>query len=256
MVFISPPTFINKTVLSVAHRTISISVTVNGNPNTGAVTAILYNDFGARIPFLFFDFKSGPRATRKVVASEVDGRRDLLLFDYGINRNVAVRSVLINQDIDLQIDLNDGSTGGSIEPTELATAPAVIRVNKLPAEREIVALEKRTDGSWRFAGSTLISSSSDLELQVTGGEVYAVGLDGFGAPFQSGLSVDLGIKIRPSVFQGWLYECTEAGQLPSEEPDWWLEQGENPPRLVGTARLQAVRYYQPIAHGPIHYELI
>ena len=95
-----------------------------------------------------------------------------------------------------------------------------------------------------------------MELQVTGGSVFAVGLDDYGIPFQAGLSVSEGVRIRPTTMQGWLYTVTQAGNLPSTEPDWWLEDGENPPRLAGTARLQAERYYQPIAHGPIPYELI
>ncbi|MDM1697086.1 hypothetical protein HX099_10515 [Thiopseudomonas alkaliphila] len=129
-------------------------------------------------------------------------------------------------------------------------------MNKKPAARELFAVERRADGTYRFAGSTLISQSGDLEMQVTGGEVYAIAVDDFGILYQAGLDLEVGQTVRPTHFQGWLYVCTEPGKLPTDEPEWWPEIGDNPARSVGTARLQATRYYQPIAHGPIHYELI
>lgn len=257
MALILPERFLGLPITPLAKRHITINLTLAGVANIDIASVVFFNNLFEKTPLIYFDFYKKKQASAVVAAAEIDGVRALLGNDYSAPNAVAIRSINIGQDLVLNIDLNDGAGGGgSTESTDLATAPVVIRVNKQPAVREVLAVEKRTDGTWRFAGSTLISKTGDLELQVTGGEVYAIGVDDFGIPYQAGLDLELGQTVRPTLFQGWLYECTEVGQLPGTEPTWWSEEGENPPRLVGTARLQAVRYYQPIAHGPIHYELI
>jgi len=79
-------------------------------------------------------------------------------------------------------------------------------------------------------------------------------VDDFGIPFQADLAVVAGQRIRPSVFAGVLYQVTEAGVLPATEPAWWpITSGGS--RELGTARAEAVRYYRPLAHGPVTAEL-
>ncbi len=235
-------------------RTITINAMRDGQQTSGYKEAVLWSSLYMHVPLVTFPLKNGLTASRTFVSAAVDGKKALLLYDFDAQPYGAVRTPNISGDVVLNIDLNDG-TGGGGETGEPATTEAVVRVNKLPASREIVAIEKTTTGQWRMAGNKTLQAGV-LEMQVTGGQVFAVGLDDYGLPYQVGLSLELGQAIRPSNFQGWLYRCTEVGILPVVEPDWWAEEGENPPRLVGTARLQAVRYYQPIAHGPIHYELI
>ena len=237
-------------------RTITINATRDGQQTSEYKEAVLWASLYDRTELNIFVFRDGITSTRSFAASAVDGKRAIMIYDFDAQPYGTVRSLNINQDLELNIDLNDGTGGGSTEPTEPATAAAVVRVNKKPAARELFAVERRADGTYRFAGSTLISQSGDLEMQVTGGEVYAIAVDDFGIPYQAGLDLEVGQTVRPTHFQGWLYVCTEPGKLPSTEPEWWPEIGDNPARPVGTARLQATRYYQPIAHGPIHYELI
>ncbi|MFO5941342.1 hypothetical protein ACLBSY_30860, partial [Pseudomonas aeruginosa] len=74
--------------------------------------------------------------------------------------------------------------------------------------------------------------------------------------FEPRLAVSLGQRVRPTIFSGWLYEVTEAGVLPAAEPGWWPIEGDNPSRQVGTARLQATRYYRPLSHGPFPVEAL
>lgn len=154
-------------------------------------------------------------------------------------------------------DITSGSGGGGGgQPARLA---AMALVEKLPASREVVALERVVDGSWRVAGSGITDSSglADLDLRVTpSGRVYALSVDDFGAPFQANLPVSVGQRIRPSVFGGWLYEITEPGVLPPTEPEWWPAQGDNASRPLGTARAIAVRYYRPLAFGPQPVEVL
>lgn len=239
-----------------ALRTITVNATRNGQQASGYKEAVLWTSLYERTALVNFPIKNGLSTSRTFVAAAVDGKKVLMLYDFDTQPYAAVRALDITQDLVLNIDLNDGTGGDGGVPTDPASINAVVRVDKLPAVREIVMIEKTSTGEWRMAGSQVLQESGELEMQITGGQVFAIGLDDYGRPFQSGLTLEVGQAIRPGNFQGWLYRCTEQGALPENEPDWWPEQGENPPRLVGNARLQAVRYYQPIAHGPIHYELI
>lgn len=237
-------------------RNITISATRGGQQTSDYKEAVLWDSLQGRAALVVLPLKNGLTASRTFVASAVDGKKALILYDFDVQPYGVVRTPNITQDLVLNIDLNDGTGGDGGIPTDPASINAVVRVDKLPAVREIVMIEKSSTGEWRMAGNQILQESGELEMQITGGQVFAIGLDDYGRPFQSGLIIEVGQAIRPGNFQGWLYRCTEPGTLPENEPDWWLEQGENPPRLVGTARLQAIRYYQPIAHGPIHYELI
>lgn len=144
-----------------------------------------------------------------------------------------------------------GSAGG-----DPATVAGFVRVDGVPAERDVVALERTDNGDWRVAGFSRIADSDDIELRTLGGRIYSVAVDDYGIEFLSGLPVTVGQRIRPTQFRGWLYEVTEGGTLPLSEPQWWAIEGENPSRPLGTARAVAVRYYRPLAHGPVPVEII
>lgn len=154
------------------------------------------------------------------------------------------------------LNINTGEGGST--PTDPATVGAVVRVDGGLASREVVALEKDSAGQWRVAGHGASSEGGavDLSLGVTGGAVYVFGLDDYGTPFTPSVMVAVGHRVRPSFYSGWLYEITEPGTLPTTEPQWWAAEGDNAPRLLGTARAIAVRYYQPLAHGPVPVEII
>lgn len=237
-------------------RKITVNPTQEGQQTGTYKEAVIWDSIYKRNPLLYFPIKNGISHTEVVAASAIDGPKAIIVYDFGVSPAAVVRTPNITQDLVLNIDLNNGTGGDGGVPTDPASINAVVRVDKLPAVREIVMIEKTSTGEWRMAGNQVLQESGELEMQITGGQVFAIGLDDYGRPFQSGLILEVGQAVRPENFQGWLYRCTEQGTLPVNEPDWWPEQGENPPRLVGTARLQAIRYYQPIAHGPIHYELI
>lgn len=147
-----------------------------------------------------------------------------------------------------------GAGGAGGDPASVA---GFVRVEGVPASREVVALERTTEGEWRVAGFTrLESGSGDIPLRLFGDRVYSLAVDDFGIEFLPGLPVTEGQRIRPSSFRGWLYQITEAGQLPNAEPEWWPMQGDNPSRPLGTARAVAVRYFRPLALGPDPVEKI
>lgn len=134
-----------------------------------------------------------------------------------------------------------------------ATLEASVRVENLPAHRSIVAVELQADGVWRIcgAGSSDAYGLAALEIQAQrDSSVYAMAVDAWGAGWQPALSVAVGDTVRPPVFTGWLYRVTQAGVLAEFEPAWWDASAVGP-QPVGTAMLEAVRYYQPIVHGPV-----
>ncbi|WP_417797113.1 hypothetical protein [Stutzerimonas nitrititolerans] len=151
-------------------------------------------------------------------------------------------------------NITSGEGGQQGDPGQVS---GLVRVDRLPANREIVLVERPADGEWRLAGyGPTPDGSGMLDVRVVGGDVYALGLDDYGVAFVPDLDVQVGQRIRPTRYAGWLYEITEAGQLPAVEPVWWAAQGDNPSQPLGTARAVARRYFQPIAHGPIPVEVI
>lgn len=154
----------------------------------------------------------------------------------------------------LTYDITSGDGGAVGEPAELA---ALVRVERLPADRQVVVVERPADGEWRLAGyGPTPGGAGDLSVRVVGGDVFALSLDDWGVEFVAGLAVSVGQRIRPTEYRGWLYQVTEAGALPPAEPEWWAAIGDNASRPLGTARAIAVRYFQPIAHGPLPVEVL
>lgn len=150
-------------------------------------------------------------------------------------------------------NITTGEGGNTGNP---ATLGSRVRVDGQPANREVVVLEKPSDGEWRIAGFGVTpGGAGTIDVRITDGILYAVGLDDWGMGFAASLAVTVGQTIRPSQYTGWLYRITEAGTLPATEPEWWAAEGDNPSRLLGTARAIAVRYYQPLAHGPVPVEI-
>lgn len=201
-------------------------------------------------------FATAYASTQMFLASAVDAGWLVVAVDETPAARAAASFVQIDSDVTIVLDLNDGSGGGGGEPATLA---ALARVEKLPAQRDVVVVERAVDGAWRVVGSgvTDVAGAVQLDLRVTASaRVYAMATDDYGIPFQADLTVQVGQRIRPTQYSGWVYEITEAGQLPSTEPEWWAAVGDNPSQPIGTARAVARRYFQPIAHGPVPVEVI
>lgn len=152
------------------------------------------------------------------------------------------------------ITSGEDAGGGSGTP---GTVVGTVRVEGSLANRQIVLIERPADGEWRLAGfGPTPGGSGVIDVRVTGGDIYAVAIDDWGVTFTADLWVEEGQVVRPSYFTGWLYQITQAGTLPFDEPLWWPAIGENPSRPLGTARAVAMRYFRPLAHGPIPVEMI
>lgn len=152
------------------------------------------------------------------------------------------------------ITSGEDAGGGSGNP---GTVAGTVRVEGSMADRQVVLIERPADGEWRLAGfGPTPGGTGVIDVRVTGGEIYAVAIDDWGVAFTADLRVEEGQVVRPSYFTGWLYQVTQAGTLPVVEPVWWPAIGENPSRPLGTARAIAVRYFRPLAHGPVPVERI
>lgn len=151
-------------------------------------------------------------------------------------------------------NITSGDGGQAGDPAQVE---ARVRVERVPASREVVLVERPIDGEWRIAGyGPTPGGAGEIDLRVVGGDVYALAVDDYGVQFVADLAVQVGQRIRPTQYTGWVYEITQAGQLPSVEPAWWAAVGENPSQPLGTARAVARRYFQPIALGPGPVEVV
>lgn len=238
--------------LGLALRRITVQLTREGSqtPSVKSARLMAPSDLSARALFIT---KDGYSSSQLFLASAVDREHLLLAADESFPKRAAARYPVVTEDVVFNIDLTDGNGGGAGgSPASLA---ARVRVDRFDVAREVLAVERQIDGVWRVAGS-LRTADGSLDLRVTGGEVYAMAIDDYGTVFQSDLSVAVGSTIRPSQYSGWLYRITEPGTLPAAEPQWWAAEGDNAARLLGTARAIAVRYYQPLAHGPVPVEVL
>ena len=238
--------------LGLALRRITVQLTRDGE-QTGNVKAARLLAPGNLTLLAVFVMRDGYSDSQLFLSSAVDGVHLLLATDDMEPKRAAARYPTVSADVTLAVDLNDGTGGGAAGSP--ATLSARVRVDGVDSAREVLAVERQTDGVWRIAGS-LRTAEGDLDLRVTGGEVYALALDDYGYVYQPNLAVAVDDTIRPTTYAGWLYRITEAGTLPATAPEWWPIDGDNAPRELGTARAVAVRYYRPLAHGPVPVEMI
>lgn len=256
--FVALPKILPSPLLFVPERRfLRVKLLREGLESEGKKELILYRDPKETSPlcrFATYDL-TGLSRVSEFQASEIDG----FLYAIGLDLFPPIKyrgtGLTVEEDATLVFDISTGSS--SSVPTVPATAEALVRVDDVPANRVIVAVEKDPTGQWRVCGfGESVSGEIDLELQVSSSSGYAVALDDFGTEFLAGAAVEVGRRVRPTVFRGWLYEVTEAGNLPSIEPEWWIAEAPNAARLIGSARVVAVRYYRPLAHGPFPFELI
>ncbi|WP_138943186.1 hypothetical protein [Pseudomonas sp. S9] len=211
-----------------------------------------------RDPFMSSYFAVGPDGvytpTREFQASEVDGPLFVVGLDDAPPAKYKGISVEVVEDGTIVFDISTEVSSGV--PTVPATFDARVWVDNAPSDREVIAIEKTSSGEWRVCGfGKTLEGQLDVDLKVASSAGYAVALDDFGTSFVAGASVSVGDRVRPTLYVGWLYEVTEAGNLPSTEPEWWIAEEPNAARLIGSARVVAVRYYRPLAHGPFPFEL-
>lgn len=146
--------------------------------------------------------------------------------------------------------------------SQTASVSGVIKVNGSLESRVVRAFSYGTeshtiDGQLRGVSRSLGQANSDSQtgeysidlLDGYGKQVFVVAFDDYGDDFAPGASVVPGDRIHPTVPNGYVYECSGAGDLPSTEPTWSTDTGTD--QLVGTASFTPTAFYQPMVHGPI-----
>lgn len=238
--------------VNVALRQVSVVLTRDGQPTSNPKMVLLLSPSALTTGAVLIA-RDGATASQKFVASAFDGEWLLTVLDTAAPKRAASRYPAISQDVVFNIDLNDGSGSGGGSPADLV---AVVKVDGLPADRQVVAVEQLPSGEWRVAGyDSTAGGEVVMDLRVAGsGQVYVMALDNWGTQYQPNLNVAVNALVRPTVFMGWLYRVTQAGQLPAVEPTWWDDSIKGPQPL-GTARAEVVRYYAPQGRGPIPVEV-
>lgn len=252
------PVIIKRSPLAVIpeRRVIRFRVLREGMETAAEKEVRIYRDARGLSPLAYFRTKGGVfTGSQSFQASVIDGARLVMGIDDEVPARVRAVLFDIEESGDLVLDITSGSGGGG-PPTSDATVSVGALLEGAPTSRVIVAIERPPDGEWRVSGfGTTDDGALKMDLQVASSSAYLVALDDFGTQFYPAAPVVVGQRIRPIQYAGWLYEVTEAGELPAIEPQWWPAMGENASRLVGTARVVAVRYYRPLAHGPVPVEM-
>lgn len=229
----------------------------DGEVTTSLKYLRLYRDWSDLAPLVVFVALAGQgefTQINRVDLSTMLSRPDWLVAGVDDTPPRKTRATYVSISAGGVITFNITSGDGGGQQGEPGWVDAAVRVSGLPGNREVVLVERPADGEWRLAGyGSTPGGNGHVEGSFIGGEVYALSLDDFGDAFAPNLEVQVGQRVRPSVFAGVLYQVTEAGVLPATEPEWWPITSEGSHEL-GTARAEAVRYYRPLAHGPVTAE--
>ena len=143
----------------------------------------------------------------------------------------------------------------------MAKVAGQVMIEGQPAKRMVRAFSYDTithqvNGSEISASKTLGQAQSDdtgaYEIELAGGykdSIFVVAFDNYGQPFTASAAIAIGDRIHPTTPNGFVYECTTAGELPAGEPAWSLDKENSQP--YGTAYLLAVPFYRALVHGPL-----
>lgn len=240
-------------------RRVTIQITREGEKTPQMKQVKVFRDELTSVPLYTYYITNGYEYTELFTAAAIDGERFVQAVDETAPKVGSLRWPVIAQDVTMRFDLSSGEGGGGGPTGDDATINAVVRVNNMPANREVVMIQREIDGKWTLVGNGSVGDTGVGTIALKAlpdASVFAVAVDNWGIPFQPGLEVAAGTVVRPSTYVGWVYEITESGVLPSVEPLWWPADEVNPSRPVGTARAVATRYFRPLAHGPVPIELV
>jgi len=233
---------------------ITMSVSRESVPSTNFMGSLIDTETNSPLAFFGDNLPRTQWFERSMVYKEILAQA----YDYTVPKLGMSRWPTLSDDANtLLFNITEGSGGNEVSTVD-ARVDISAAVEAQPAVRQVAVIEKMSDGQWRVAGygDTAKGALKSLDLRVTtSGTFYALALDDYGMVFVPGLAVITGQRICPKRYAGWLYQITEPGTLPDIEPQWWAAEGENISRELGTARAIAVRYYRPLAHGPIPVEL-
>ena len=138
-----------------------------------------------------------------------------------------------------------------IEKVYVGRIMGTVRVDGIPAQREIVVVSAQTEGAAVLATAIPLSSSGAFDVSWNNytGPVLAMMLDDLGRAWAPDTLYQQGAVIYPRAWNGWQYECVSGGIGPTDEPTWWA--GEGVTATIGTATFKARQYIPAQVHGLI-----
>jgi hypothetical protein len=148
------------------------------------------------------------------------------------------------------------------DQTQWTKVEGIVQIDGAPAKREIRAFGYY-ETTYAINTKSVNQSQSlgqAISDPVTGeylidlfwgydGEVFVVAFDDYGEEFTADRALVVGDRIRPAPANGYVWEATGAGSLPSDEPIWEVDTESS--RLYGTVSMIAVPFYRPMVHGPV-----
>ncbi|SFL23716.1 hypothetical protein [Azotobacter beijerinckii] len=232
-------------------RTVNLRFLRDGDETGGYKKAKLFDGpDNLNLLAVFQAFDGVTTLPQRFLASALPADLMVLATDMQAPKIAKAAFVVVEADGEILMNISNGANPGGAH----ATVSAVVRVDQQAAAREVVVLERPSDGVWRVAGyGSTPGGGGEIALRVSDGLCYALAIDDYGTLYQPTLAVAIGDVIRPTLIKGWLYRITQAGILPASEPAWW-DGNLAGPQDLGTARAEVVRYYRPLAHGPITVE--
>ena len=141
-----------------------------------------------------------------------------------------------------------------------------VQVSGFPAARELLVVSyKKQDipniGQERIVLASGISQPTDgafsMDVGTFSEPVLVIALDDYGETWTPNTAYGKGDIVHPAdpeQYQGFVYECIDAGISGSSEPEWWVDTGSSNTGKSGTATFRAKQYYQPLCHGPVQPE--
>lgn len=157
-------------------------------------------------------------------------------------------------------DKSDLALGSKVSGTlEIEGSPASRVVKVLSYDRMPHSLNGQAVTESRCLGETVsdpITGEYEVILrEAYSGDVIIFAFDDYGASFNADASVTTTDRIHPTIPNGYIYECTGSGALPSVEPDPWPIDTELS-HAIGTASFEVKPFYRPQAHAPVTPEAV
>lgn len=143
----------------------------------------------------------------------------------------------------------------------------IVQIDGTPAQRTVRAfgynptvhdIDGQTINLSKSLGHAISDpNTGDYTIDLLAGydkRIFVVAFDDYGADFTPDMAVAVGDRVHPTTPNGHIWECTGAGTLPSEEPNWIVDTETD--QLYGTASMIAKPFYRPVVHGPVTPEVV
>ena len=138
-----------------------------------------------------------------------------------------------------------------------------VEVSGFPAGRELLAVsylkqDLPGEGQKRVVLASGNSQPTDgtfaLDVGYFSEPVLVIALDDYGSTWTPNTAYSAGAIVHPAdsaQYQGFVYECIQAGISGGDEPTWWIDDGASNTGTSGTVTFRARQYFRPICHGPV-----